>query len=93
MPTVTHAVLCAFLHACLHPDIAAIVDAIDVPHMDADVMAFMRSIDVATPVSDSVTVSEEVVPGDPDLTVRVYRPRDELAGTSPCCTRSTGAGT
>jgi acetyl esterase/lipase len=79
------------LRSRLHPDIGAVVDALDVPDMDEEFMALVRSFDVSVPVSDAIEVDEHAVPGDPSLSARVYRPRG-FARPAPCLFSIHGGG-
>jgi acetyl esterase/lipase len=76
----------------LHPDIAKTVGAPALPPMTDELVATIRSIDMSAPVvSDAVECIDLLVPGDPALPMRVFRPRG-IASTLPCLYSMHGGG-
>ena len=75
------------------PQIAAVVSTVPTAGLDAETLALARSWDITPPVelSDAVERRDYVVPGDPDVVIRVHRPanvEDEL----PCVYSIHGGG-
>jgi acetyl esterase/lipase len=61
----------------LDPELRPILDAFELPTVDAEGVAAMRSASFASPdLSDSVARTEHLVPGDPPVPVRVHRAND-----------------
>jgi len=60
----------------LDPDVAAMVEMVPIGTIDGETLAAIRDADLTGPVelSDSVERRDHVVPGDPDVVVRVHRP-------------------
>jgi acetyl esterase/lipase len=79
----------------LHPDIAAVVSAAPIPDMNAETVAAIRSVgfvgrDVVV-LSDAVERTDHVVSEDPQVTVRVHRPKG-VEGPLPCFYSIHGGG-
>jgi triacylglycerol lipase len=79
------------LRARLHPDVAAFVEGAGMPDLTVEVMEFLRSIESGVALSDEVECEEHSVPGDPEIPVRVYRPRN-TTGRLPCLYSIHGGG-
>jgi acetyl esterase/lipase len=75
----------------LHPDIAEVVEAMPLPAMTDETVATLRSFDVPVELSDAVTRSDHLVPGDPGVPVRVHRAKDASGGL-PCLYSIHGGG-
>ncbi len=77
----------------LHPDIAAIADLIPLPTIDASNLADVRGFEFGPPpeLSANVERTEHIVPGDPDINVRVHRPVG-VDGPLPCIYSIHGGG-
>ena len=75
----------------LHPDIAALVDLISIGDLDAAGVVAIRSFDMEVPVSDAVTRGDHLVPGEPEVPVRVHRARG-AEGPLPCLFSMHGGG-
>jgi acetyl esterase/lipase len=75
----------------LHPDIRKIVEAMPEMAFGAESVAMIRAIDWPSASSDRVERSEHVVPGEPDVTVRVHRPKG-VGGALPCVYSIHGGG-
>ncbi len=76
----------------LDPDLRPVLDAFDLPQMDADAVASIRSAKFpALELSDDVTRTDHLVPGDPPVPVRVHRPVD-AAGPLPAMVTMHGGG-
>ena len=75
------------------PEIAALVSTIPIGTLDADVLEAMREGMAALPVelSDKVERKDYVVPGDPDVVIRVHRPVG-VSGPLPCFYAIHGGG-
>ncbi len=59
----------------LDPELRPVLDAFELPAVDAEGVAAMRSASFFSPdLSDAVTRTDDVVPGDPPVPVRVHRP-------------------
>ncbi len=59
----------------LDPELRPVLDAFELPPLDHDGIATMRSASFAAPeLSDAVARTDHVVPGDPPVRVRVHRP-------------------
>lgn len=77
--------------ADLHPEIAEAIALIPFTHMDADAMATMRSLSVEFPPSEAVERQDHRVPGDPEVPLRLNRPRGAEAPL-PCLLWMHGGG-
>jgi acetyl esterase/lipase len=76
----------------LDPELRPILDAFELPTIDAEGVAAMRSASFASPdLSDAVTRTEHLVPGDPPVPVRVHRAND-AAGLQPAVVTIHGGG-
>ena len=76
----------------LDPELRGILDAFELPTMDAQNIAAIRSAAFpAQPLSDAVARAEYVVPGDPPVPVRVHRPVGH-EGTLPAAVTIHGGG-
>jgi acetyl esterase/lipase len=75
------------------PEIAALVSTIPIGTLDAEVLEAMREGMGALPVelSDKVERKDYVVPGDPDVVIRVHRPVG-VSGLLPCFYAIHGGG-
>ena len=61
----------------LDPELRPVLDAFELPAVDAAGVAAMRSASFASPdLSDAVVRTEHQVPGDPPVAVRVHRAKD-----------------
>jgi acetyl esterase/lipase len=80
----------------LHPDIAAAIEAMPFVAMDADVLAMIRAASFEVALSDAVDRTDHVVSGvdgQPDVVVRVHRPKSAAAGDAlPCLYSMHGGG-
>ena len=75
----------------LDPELRPVLDAFELPAVDAAGVAAMRSASFASPdLSDAVVRTEHEVPGDPPVAVRVHRAK-EAVGSCPPSSPSTGA--
>ena len=75
----------------LHREIAEAIGLIPFDHITADVLPMMRSAFPQVPLSDAVERTDRVVPGDPEVRVRVHRAKD-AAGALPCLYSMHGGG-
>jgi acetyl esterase/lipase len=79
----------------LHPDIAEAIELLPFTDLDAEVLPGLREAMVAgarmVPLSDAVERADHVVPGEPDVPVRVHRARD-VDGPRPCLYSMHGGG-
>src|SRR4051812_493537 len=75
----------------LHPEIASALGDMPFTEMTAETAAMIRSISFEVPLSDAVERTEHVVPGDPDVPVRVHRARGAEGGL-PCVSSMHGGG-
>ena len=75
------------------PEIAALVSTIPFGTLDSEVLDAMRQGMAALPVelSDRVERKDYVVPGDPDVVIRVHRPVG-MEGVLPCFYAIHGGG-
>jgi acetyl esterase/lipase len=75
------------------PEIAELVSTIPIGTLDSDVLEAMRQGMSSLPVqlSDRVERKDYVVPGDPDVVIRVHRPVG-VDGTLPCFYAIHGGG-
>jgi acetyl esterase/lipase len=61
----------------LDPELRPVLDAFELPTVDAEGVAAMRSASFASPdLSDAVVRTEHEVPGDPPVPVRVHRAKE-----------------
>ncbi len=76
----------------LDPELRPVLDAFELPAVDAAGVAAMRSASFASPdLSDAVVRTEHQVPGDPPVAVRVHRAKD-AAGSLPAIVTIHGGG-
>jgi acetyl esterase/lipase len=76
----------------LDPELRSVLDAFEIPTIDAEAVAAMRSASFASPdLSDAVVRTEHEVPGDPPVPVRVHRPQG-AAGLLPAIVTIHGGG-
>jgi acetyl esterase/lipase len=76
----------------LDPELRPVLDAFELPAVDAAGVAAMRSASFASPdLSDAVVRTEHQVPGDPPVVVRVHRAKD-AAGSLPAIVTIHGGG-
>lgn len=76
----------------LDPAIAEAAQLIHIPAFDDDFVAAARSIELPSPpLSDAVARTDHVVPGDPDVPVRVHRATG-ADGLRPCVYSIHGGG-
>ncbi len=76
----------------LDPEVAEAADMVPFDDLTADVLRKLRAVDaIDVPLSDAVDRSDEVVPGDHDVPVRVHRPKG-FDGVLPCLYSMHGGG-
>ena len=76
----------------LDPELRPVLDAFELPAVDAEGVASMRGASFASPdLSDAVTRTDHVVPGDPPVPVRVHRAKD-AEGLLPAILTIHGGG-
>jgi acetyl esterase/lipase len=76
----------------LDPEVAAAVELIPFDEMNAEILPSLREIiAVELPLSDDVERTDHVVPGDPEVPVRVHRPKG-ADGVLPCVYSMHGGG-
>lgn len=75
----------------LHPEIAALVEAMPVPDMTDEFVAATRGPGPRAPVSGAVVQTDRLVPGEPAVPVRVHRASD-AEGLLPCLYSIHGGG-
>ena len=76
----------------LDPELRPVLDAFELPAIDAEGVAAMRSASFVSPdLSDAVTRTDDVVPGDAPVPVRVHRPKD-VEGLLPAIVTIHGGG-
>lgn len=76
----------------LHPEIAERVQAIPFPTISAETLPSMRGFSFPSmPLSDLVERTDVVVPSDPDVVVRIHRPKG-IEGPLPCLYSIHGGG-
>jgi acetyl esterase/lipase len=78
----------------LHPEVAAAIGNIPFDELTADVLTSMRSgmsMMPRPPLSDAVERTDHVVPGDPEVVVRVHRTKG-VDGALPCLYSMHGGG-
>jgi acetyl esterase/lipase len=75
------------------PEIEALVSAIPIATLDAESLPVARAWDIvgSRELSDAVERRDYVVPGDPDVVIRVHRPIG-LEGALPCVYSIHGGG-
>ena len=76
----------------LDPDVRPILESFHLPRMDAEGIATIRNTAFpSSPLSDAVTRTDHIVPGEPPVPVRVHRPVD-AEGTLPAIVTLHGGG-
>lgn len=76
----------------LDPEIAAFVELVPFDDVTAEILETLRAaIAVELPLSNAVERTDHVVPGDPEVRVRVHRPR-AADGMLPCVYSMHGGG-
>lgn len=77
----------------LDPELRAVMDAFELPQLDDEVLAMMRSgaFPSAVELSDAVERTERTVPGDPPVPVRVHRTAG-ATGRQPAVVSMHGGG-
>jgi acetyl esterase/lipase len=76
----------------LDPELRTLLDAFELPSIDVEGVASMRGASFASPdLSDAVTRTDHVVPGDPPVPVRVHRAKD-AEGLLPAILTIHGGG-
>jgi acetyl esterase/lipase len=76
------------------PEIAALVSSVPIPTIDAETLPLVRSggqLGAPVPLSDAVERRDHLVPGDPDVRIRVHRPV-AADGQLPCLFSMHGGG-
>jgi acetyl esterase/lipase len=74
----------------LDPEIAAALESMPIGEIRADTLKEYR-IPFEFPTSDAIEGSDRVVPGDPEVKVRVHRPKG-VSGPLPCLYSMHGGG-
>ena len=74
----------------LDPEIAKALETFPFDHVDADNLASLRTA-MELPLSDAVERTDHLVPGDPEVPVRVHRAKD-ATGVLPCYYSIHGGG-
>jgi acetyl esterase/lipase len=76
----------------LDPELRPVLDSFELPAVNAEGVAAMRSASFASPdLSDAVVRTEHEVPGDPSVPVRVHRAKD-AQGLQPAIVTIHGGG-
>jgi acetyl esterase/lipase len=76
----------------LDPEVAEAADIVPFDDLTADVLRTLRSVGaIETPLSDAVERTDSVVPGDPEVPVRIHRPKG-FDGVLPCMYSMHGGG-
>ncbi len=76
----------------LDPEIAKAIELIPFDEMTAEILSTVRELTaVELPLSDAVERIDHVVPGDPEVAVRVHRPKG-ADGVLPCVYSMHGGG-
>jgi acetyl esterase/lipase len=76
----------------LDPELQPVLDSFELPPLDAEGLAAMRAASFASSgLSDAVVRTERVVPGDPDIRVRIHRAKD-ATGLLPAIVTLHGGG-
>jgi acetyl esterase/lipase len=91
-PSVTRIFSGVTPHDLLDPEIAAAAAAIPFDEVTAEILPALRTgIPIEVPLSDAVERSDHLAPGDPDVPVRVHRPK-AADGVLPCVYSIHGGG-
>ena len=75
----------------LDPEVAKAIELLPFSVMTAETAATIRSLSFDVPLSDAVERADHVVPGDPEVPVRVHRPKGVL-DSLPCLFSMHGGG-
>jgi len=76
----------------LDPEVAEAAATVPFDEVTADLLPELRSaVPIEVPLSDAVERRDVVVPGDPDVPVRIHRPK-EVDGMLPCVYSMHGGG-
>jgi acetyl esterase/lipase len=76
----------------LDPEVAKAVEMVPFDDLTAEILASLRAATaVELPLSDAVERVDQVVPGDPEVPVRVHRPKG-FDGVLPCVYSMHGGG-
>lgn len=79
-------------HNLLDPEVAKAIEVVPFDEVTADILPSLRELTaVEAPLSDAVERSDHVVPGDPEVPVRVHRPKG-ADGVMPCAYSIHGGG-
>jgi acetyl esterase/lipase len=79
-------------HDLLDPEVASAAAMVPFDEVTADVLRDLRSaVPIDVPLSDAVERIDHVVPGDPEVPVRVHRPKG-VDGVLPCVYSMHGGG-
>ena len=75
----------------LDPEVAKAIEMLPFSEMTAETAAMINSLVFDMPLSDAVERTDHVVPGDPEVPVRVHRPKG-VEGSLPCLFSMHGGG-
>ncbi|HMF84294.1 MAG TPA: alpha/beta hydrolase [Acidimicrobiia bacterium] len=76
----------------LDPEVAEAADLVPFDDVTSEVLGTLRTVSaVETPLSDAVERTDSVAPGDPQVPLRVHRPKG-LDGVLPCVYSMHGGG-
>ena len=76
----------------LDPEVAEAADLVPFDDMTADVLGTLRAVGaIEMPLSDAVERSDAIVPGNPEVPIRIHRPRG-IDGVLPCVYSMHGGG-
>ena len=76
----------------LDPEVAEAADTVPFDDLTADVLRSVRAVGaIEIPLSDAVERSDAVVPGDPEVPIRIHRPTG-FEGVLPCLYSMHGGG-
>ncbi|MGH8978968.1 MAG: hypothetical protein ACRDV7_12895, partial [Acidimicrobiia bacterium] len=74
------------------PEIAKAIEIIPFDHVDAEILPALRgAFPMGLPLSDAVERTDHVVAGEPDVPLRLHRPKD-ADGALPCVYSMHGGG-
>lgn len=79
------------LRDLLDPDVAAAMAHMPDAALDTTMLGAIRSFSLEVPLSDAVTRTDHLVPGEPEVPVRVHRARG-AEGSFPCLFSIHGGG-
>ena len=78
--------------AALDPEVARAIERVPFSDLTADILATLRgAVAMEPPLSDAVERIDHLVPGEPDVPVRVHRTKGET-GVLPCVYSMHGGG-